>query len=576
MVQRYRFNRSVIVASLLLVALALTGATSSLRAQPSEAQNQVIVSLPLITRDAQVAAPGPVITAFFADPPAIAPGGSATLRWQVSGATALRIEPEIGSVGGDSRIVSPAATTTYTLIASNPAGESRASVRVTVEADPSSPVPGFFSEPDKKTGTPDIALDASGAMHMVYRYHVPFAEGADAVYAVCAAPAEQCADPIRWQRVVLGGPVDEVQIELTAGGAPRVLATVVPLDGPSERQFVYGACDRACTDINNWNWANVTFAYGSGVDSITALYLPQRSFALDPAGRPRFVFYNADYRVEPDRYGGYYAACDAACTDPLHWSVTTFTHERVLSEYVAENELINFPALAFTPDGKPRVVAMLYPLNGTGEDGIYYFACDAACEDPANWQRVMVADRGQGPYPIWDIAVDQNGRSHIAFFKAGAEDDSGERLHYLTCGAGCLNRANWEPVNLGLPRGVGDGVDIALDAQGRPRMAHFSGEDLVYSWCDTGCTDPRQWHHAVVDQDEQLEAEYPIARPITCDAGIWDVSSPVLALDSTGHPRIAYEGGYKARCQFQNPDDPNDVRDVFIEIWHSVRTVVLP
>ncbi|MFP4436247.1 MAG: hypothetical protein ACLFVO_03290 [Chloroflexaceae bacterium] len=533
--------------------------------------------LPLVRAGGTPTAGAPTISVFTADPATIAPGAATTLRWNVSGATRLRIEPDIGEVTAPVE-VRPAATTTYTLIAGNAAGEARATTSVTVAAV--APEDSrFFAEPEKKTGTPAIAIDPQGGMHLAYRYHVPYAEGPNAIYAYCPPPADTCADTGRWQRLNLEGIVDEVQLLLTSSGKPRLLVTVVPLDNPSERQFIYGECDANCLSQDGWNFANVTFAYGSSVSSVTAVYLPQRYFALDPQDRPRFVFYNADYRVEPDRYGGYYAACDTDCARndlvATQWTVTKFTQERVVSEYDVKNEQVDFPALTFTRDGRPRIVALLFPLEVLSDDlsHLAYFACDQTCTDAENWQRVKIGERGQGGYPIWDIALDGNDNPRIAFFKAPTSDGTGDQLYYLSCDSDCLNPASWSTTDLGLPNGAGDGVDLLLDSQGRPRMAYLNGENLNYSWCNSGCENAANWQQREVDTTERLVTEYPVPLPVTCDAGVWDTSAPVLALAESGDPHITYEGGYKARCQFQNPEDPNDIRDEFIEIRHTVRVV---
>lgn len=82
----------------------------------------------------------PVITAFAASPSAITAGESATLQWSVTGdePMALSITPGVGGVSGQSSAtVSPAATTTYTLTASNEAGAATATTTVSVSAAPS-------------------------------------------------------------------------------------------------------------------------------------------------------------------------------------------------------------------------------------------------------------------------------------------------------------------------------------------------------------------------------------------------------------------------------------------------------
>ncbi|MGE3346377.1 MAG: hypothetical protein AB7I35_02965 [Ramlibacter sp.] len=72
----------------------------------------------------------PVITAFAASPPVIAPGQSSTLTWSTTGAEAVTLD-QIPTTG-PSTTVTPAATQTYVLVASNSAGSVSATATVTV------------------------------------------------------------------------------------------------------------------------------------------------------------------------------------------------------------------------------------------------------------------------------------------------------------------------------------------------------------------------------------------------------------------------------------------------------------
>jgi hypothetical protein len=76
----------------------------------------------------------PTITSFAANPNVIQPGSSSTLSWSVSGADSLSIAPGIGAVTGNSIAVTPTATTTYTLTATNAAGSVTQSATVTVNS----------------------------------------------------------------------------------------------------------------------------------------------------------------------------------------------------------------------------------------------------------------------------------------------------------------------------------------------------------------------------------------------------------------------------------------------------------
>jgi hypothetical protein len=88
-----------------------------------------------------VPAPSPAITSFAASPAAVNPGQAAALAWTVTGASTLRIDPEVGPVTGTSVTVTPAATTLYTLTATNSNGAATATATVQVVAPPS--ITGF-------------------------------------------------------------------------------------------------------------------------------------------------------------------------------------------------------------------------------------------------------------------------------------------------------------------------------------------------------------------------------------------------------------------------------------------------
>jgi glucose/arabinose dehydrogenase len=102
----------------------------------------------------------PTIASFTADPPAIAPGESSTLSWEVANAESLTLDPGVLDVGGRTSLeVSPAETTVYTLTAVNAAGSVQAQVEVVIDdedvgeppvissftADPPTIVPGESS-----------------------------------------------------------------------------------------------------------------------------------------------------------------------------------------------------------------------------------------------------------------------------------------------------------------------------------------------------------------------------------------------------------------------------------------------
>jgi hypothetical protein len=86
-----------------------------------------------VTSSVTVTISKPVINTFTRNPTSIESGESSLLSWTTTGATSCSINQGIGSVAVDgTRTVYPAATTTYTLTATNNSGSVTSSVTVTV------------------------------------------------------------------------------------------------------------------------------------------------------------------------------------------------------------------------------------------------------------------------------------------------------------------------------------------------------------------------------------------------------------------------------------------------------------
>ena len=95
----------------------------------------------------------PVINSFNATPSGITAGSSSTLSWNVNNATTVTIDNGVGSVGlTGTRVVTPAADTTYTLTAANVAYFGQATAKVTVAAAAVTPKPDLIIEDIWKSG----------------------------------------------------------------------------------------------------------------------------------------------------------------------------------------------------------------------------------------------------------------------------------------------------------------------------------------------------------------------------------------------------------------------------------------
>lgn len=433
----------------------------------------------------------------------------------------------------------------------------------------------LFLDTAQKIGTGSLVADGQGGLHAAYAYVLPLADHPQAVYVYCA-PGADCGQSANWHGVVLADNVDEVQLALTAAGQPRLLIRARAAESNYDNDYFYAACDQACTDPAHWASTFVVTTYGTSIFAISDFTSPQRYFALDPQGRPRFVYFDRNYFIEPDHIGVFYVYCDADCTsNPAgapHWFETQIS---LAQGY--QYEVFKYPALTFTAQGQPRLAADVSALN-SDDSGIYYAACDTACADGANWARVRLFDRGSGTAVSWDLEVDAQGRPRLAYFDGSYINSGGEILYYAWCDADCLNVAAWQALDLELAKGTGKHPDLELDAQGRPRLAHLvqGGSGLGYAWCDANCNTKAGWKEQVLETEAALSTAWPVARPGHCDAGFWDSKTPVLTLDPAGQPRIAYDSAYETRCWYDDPNDNLPPYLTFHQLWHTVRLHLLP
>lgn len=142
------------VAALSTSSLA-AGGHSINSAYSGDSSNSSSTSAALMQTVNPASKPLPTLDPFTASPSTITRGQSATLSWNVNGATSVSISNGVGTVTGSSVSVSPSQTTTYTLTATNSAGSISAQATVTVTpAQPSAPV---------ATGSPVVTAWPSSA-----------------------------------------------------------------------------------------------------------------------------------------------------------------------------------------------------------------------------------------------------------------------------------------------------------------------------------------------------------------------------------------------------------------------------
>jgi hypothetical protein len=104
----------------------------TLKQVPASAFDVIQIS-PLYTPSNVPTGPKPTITSFTANPTTVTAGQPVTLSWKVTGASYFIVSPQLGAIRGNSVVVTPAATTTYTLYGTNEYGRSVKTTKVTVQ-----------------------------------------------------------------------------------------------------------------------------------------------------------------------------------------------------------------------------------------------------------------------------------------------------------------------------------------------------------------------------------------------------------------------------------------------------------
>ncbi len=102
----------------------LNGATAS--------DFEVLTLSPLYTNANVPAGASPTVTTFTASSNSVSSGTAVTLSWEVTAADYVIISPSVGATRGTSVQVSPTATTTYTLYATNQFGQTTSTQQITV------------------------------------------------------------------------------------------------------------------------------------------------------------------------------------------------------------------------------------------------------------------------------------------------------------------------------------------------------------------------------------------------------------------------------------------------------------
>jgi hypothetical protein len=392
-----------------------------------------------------------------------------------------------------------------------------------------------------------IAVDGQGGIHVVYAIYTGVDEQGKkpATYAHCS---RNCGNEANWSFTHLGDAVQDARLAMDPSGHPRIIL-FGPVDDPywPRMRYQYAACDSSCSNANYWTITTIATPIEP---TATREYNNNRYFVVDNQGHPAFIYTDT---VQNNHQGTFYLYCQSNCTDANQWV------ETLLSE-----TLFDKPSLVFSPDGKPRLAFGIFDQNL--ELFLAYGECNQNCTDGANWSgTTLVQIHGSAKY---NLAVDTNGRPRLGVYSGSYAYPpfQSHQLFYLWCDTGCNTAQDWFFSGLDIPYGSGDGVDLVVDPQNRPRMSfETSGQGLGFAWCNTDCQSGNAiWNNLEVESQASLADNYEVLPIRRCTVSTWfNGQRSSLALDSEGNPRIAYDaqhwwygtedvGGIPQPCNYQD------------------------
>lgn len=369
------------------------------------------------------------------------------------------------------------------------------------------------------TTAPKIEIDKNGGIHSVY----PAAFGGDAYYAYCPSNCESEND-VSVIRIETSGTVANAMLALDAKGKPQVLLSTFS-------RVHYVSCEGDCSKPEAWK--NTAIIEHGSDKEVTG-----NAFALDPQGRPRFLMHTyIAYRgigQEPPKTE--WVSCDDNCHEPTSWKLSTIG-----------DQIFHESELRFDAKGRAHLVTVAQVEEGgkTQEIGAYQL-CESDCGNPDSWTGPAFGEAYDDEMeavsirPAVSLALTREGHPRALFL--GTDSAGKKQIIYLECNENCAEDATWSGIILTDHDKIGDGFDLALDANDHPRIVYTLDYNVGLAHCDgSSCTDENaQWGLTVVEKAEDMPADDIFLYP-NCTVGAWLLHTPSIALTPSGLPRVGYQ-----------------------------------
>lgn len=398
----------------------------------------------------------------------------------------------------------------------------------------------FLPTPEvDNTGAPHLSLDKAGGLHTAYPTYV----GKGAYYAYCDAACSSEAD-VKVVRFETEMTVLNALVAVTDDGRPRVLLN-------SWDRIYYAECDEDCTEQTSWS-------IGAILKHDNKKEITGEAFALDPDGNPAFILhsYVELFGVGQEVPATHFAWCGGDCTNTANWIANKLADENWEGG-----------ALRFDDDGGAHLFAaeVTYEV-GVPKDRIpVYASCASHCEDGgATWSSLSLnypayEDRNKAVSmrPALSLELTSDGAPRVlAMLNGEAEDE--RWITYMACDQDCTaSGESWAGTVVSNNPNIAAGLDLALDANDRPRMVYNLGYSIFYAACDTGlCTnESEEWQISPVELAAEMDPDEVILWP-NCNVDAWFLHSPNVVLDADGKARVGYQAADMSGGGVPDPD-PN-------------------
>jgi hypothetical protein len=388
------------------------------------------------------------------------------------------------------------------------------------------------------TTSPALALDGKGGLHSVY----PAYAGGGAYYAYCSNGCQSASD-VSAVRFETEGTVTNAMLALDSQGRPRVLLSAYA-------KVYYATCDSSCSNASSWTVTAV-------LDHAGKKEVSGQAFALDSQGRPRFLLHTYLTYLGLGQGAPFteYVTCDQNCHNPGSWTVNR----------IAE-QIWHHSDLRFDAEGHPRMgsVVRIVNTNGGWVDYGSYVECRGDCTQEAGWEGTALLPAFSSEVeavpirPSLGFALTPGGAPRMVMI--AATPDNQKQIVYLSCDTNCLAEG-WSTLVVSNNVKIDDGLDLALDAQGRPRFVYSLDYSIVLASCDAArCESPdAKWDLQVVENANEMK-EDEIFLYENCSVGTWFLHAPSLVLTPSGGVRAGYQardvsGGWIKK----NPNGPDCV-----------------